>query len=289
MLKTFECQHCNKQMSTKQSMQRHIITCKSYIEKKHEEEKQLIIDENERLKEEIIDFKIENERLKEENKRLKEEIIEFKKETEKEKELIKIETEKEMYKSFGDFHARGVMDIAKQPKTITSNSNTNNIKNKLTAPFDLKDQKTIDSIKEKLRLTIDRGCVMDGQKGLARHIYNIIIKDRGGKIKYVCADTSRGIFRYMDENGNVYNDYQAKTLTEIILDAITNNLFQIITDLEELEENKEEDPSIIQYIRANICQIKNMNSDNADFRKELIILTSKQIPTIPTISTTLTR
>lgn len=287
-----KCNNCDKKFSTKFNLAKHIknsckVTKKNNIEEiqyklKLYDDCKLELDNNKNkyndLMKEYEEFKkitaekdvifskneILTASLQTENKMLKEQIQFLKEQLEKYE--FKNENQLKNILNITETQSKGILDIAKQPKNITTN-----IKNKLSAPFNLKSQKFVDFIQNKLRMSIDRGDMMDGQKSLARQVYNIVIKDREGKIKYLCVDSSRGIFRYMDEEGNVYTDHKAKLFTDIVLGGIKDNIVNIIEDIEE----NEEDQSIIQYIKKNLCHIKNMNSDNTDFRNELIVLTSK--------------
>ena len=71
---------------------------------------------------------------------------------------------------------------------------------------------------------------LDGQKGVARFVVDNILKDEDNNLKYLCTDASRSTFKYKDKLGNIQKDYEAKRLT--------NYLVEILLHFTHFRENK---------------------------------------------------
>jgi DNA/RNA endonuclease YhcR with UshA esterase domain len=59
---------------------------------------------------------------------------------------------------------------------------------------------------EKIKQLVDekltQNHIVDGQKGVAHFAYNILLKDEDGNINYFCTDSSRSIFKFLNNDGN---------------------------------------------------------------------------------------
>jgi hypothetical protein len=241
--KSFECLHCKKIFSTNYNLKVHInSSCKILIK----EGKQKTEDEIKKIKEDFEEYKLENAKILEEYKL----------------ENAKLKGELEVYKSYGEFHAQGVMDIAKQPK----NTNTNNYKNNIVM-FDLRDEENVKDIQSKLCNTFEEKHLMEGQKGVAKAVVQGVLKNEEGvNDKYLCSDYSRSIFKTKDKYGNIITDQKATILTNIVYNGIRNK----VGDISKMCMDREKNTDKLVSISNNTLDIIKMTEDNSDFRKELM-------------------
>lgn len=76
---------------------------------------------------------------------------------------------------------------------------------------------------EKIKQLVDekltRNHIVDGQKGVAHFAYNILLKDEDGNINYLCTDSSRSIFKFLNNDGIMEKDIKASRLTNLLFDA----------------------------------------------------------------------
>ena len=235
---SFNCEFCKKKYTTKQRYNIHIDNCvdrlKHIIENKDKELSQVIENKD-------AELKVANDRINE---------LELKLKTQR------LEIENELYKQDRDT----ITELAKQPKI------TNNTQNKIivATPLDLSSTRLssiIDSNLSEEHLTM-------GQKGIAQFAYNNFLKDDDGKLKYVCADPSRQIFQYKNKEGDMEKDVRASKLTKALCDAdIKHKSHEILSDFIRDGDNE----SVLEYIK-NYQNIRDMETDNSDFSKELTSL-----------------
>ena len=101
---------------------------------------------------------------------------------------------------------------------VNKTTTVNNINNKILniSPLDLNNSEKIKSI---LETKFDHNYVIEGQKGVAQFLVDHYLKDDEGKLKYVCTDPSRQIFKYRDDLGDIQKDVKAKKLTKTLIDS----------------------------------------------------------------------
>ena len=114
---------------------------------------------------------------------------------------------------------------------------------------------------------------INGQKGIAKFVKDKLLKDDNGKPLYICTDTSRQIFKYKDNKGDIKKDVEAKKLTEYIVDGgIKKKTVDVASewyvddggiDMEKFDIMMNPQQSILK-----------LNDDNTVFKKELASLTS---------------
>ena len=176
------------------------------------------------------------------------------------KKVERLEIENELYKQ----DRNTITEIAKQPRQINNNTTQNNNKIIVTTPLDLSKGQLSSIIDDNLseeHLTM-------GQKGIAHFAYNNFLKDEEGKLKYVCTDPSRQIFQFKNKEGDLEKDVRASKLTKALCDAdIKQKSHQILS---EYVMNGEESITT-EYIK-HYQNIRDMESDNSDFSKELTSL-----------------
>lgn len=240
----FICEFCEKNISTKGNLERHVKICKKNTPKNENKNKtkDMLIKENNELKIKISALETEVKMLKENN------------------EQLKIQSSNQL---------KDIVDIAKIPKN--NNNNIINYKNKLTVPFDLGDNQTINHIQTTLRENIEMKHVRGGQKSLAGLVSDFVLLDQDRKNgKYVCTDASRGMFRFKDNQGNVLFDVNAKKLSSIVYKGVRDKVLQLKDEFIHNDENRDE--FALEFINRNITGIMNMINDNNEFKNEIINL-----------------
>ena len=169
--KSYLCPYCNKNFSSNQRLNYHLETCVDKYE--------TIINENQNLKERIIELETENRMLREQSER----------------------------------SINAVEEIAKQPRVATTNNNHNKIM--ITTPVDLSQP----TVQLAIQNGFSDEYLVQGQKGVARFAVENILKDEQGKLKYVCTDAARQIFQYKNKDGSMQKDVRATKLTRALLEG----------------------------------------------------------------------
>jgi len=239
----FECEHCNKKFTVKQNLISHYGICK---------EKEVNYKFEQREKDIRKEFEIELKEKDNEINELKQKIAELN------GRLYTLKEDHEVLK-----------EIAKQPKnTTTTNTTTNTLNITTCLDFD-----NIDKIKDVIEKDFNIDYAINGQKGIAKFVKDKLLKDDNGKPLYICTDTSRQIFKYKDNKGDIKKDVEAKKLTEYIVDGgIKKKTVDVASewyvddggiDMEKFDIMMNPQQSILK-----------LNDDNTVFKKELASLTS---------------
>ena len=215
-IENFNCEFCNLSFTRKDSLQVHLITCKEKLDvefknlmKSYQKEKINLINQVYYLTEKNKEYKEQNKELENRIKDLQNQI----------KELATIAIEK--------------------PNTITTNHNNNNSNNSNNrmidnrtvnmVPFNLTQEKILDIMKDKFQ----EQHLLRGQEGLADFFVENILITPEKKFLYKCADPSRNHFIFVDEEGKVQKDINAKHLTHIINEPVkqrTREIYQECSD-----------------------------------------------------------
>jgi hypothetical protein len=274
----------------------HLEICKNHITRTHEEEKNKKIEQLTLEKDKVItDLQSE---LKAERKTHQKEIkdlqIGFTKEI---KDLhTSFEKEREAHeKTVKDLQAQidkmftTIENLAKQAIDKPTTINTNNVKNVYSDKYFL-DKLTPEDIKHKCRNYLTEQVFFQGQRGIARMCTEHIIHTKDNKVLLTCTDVSRKKFKYVDEHGNIKEDYDARAFMEKVIGPIkqvSQEVYQnILSDVkyerEELEHKKDlesmERKTALHYktdmaadCYRQIIFIDNPD-DNHEFRTELAIM-----------------
>lgn len=300
-LKTnFICKSCSNYFTDIHKLSTHYQTCKLYIEEKYNDEINIMKDNHSNyikqikdnyekeiniLKEQIEENKKENEEIKNNyEKEIKDnhekEIKEIKDIHEKEINIIKEYTKKietQHDKMFSSFEK-----LATQTKQTTNVTNNNNI---YSDKFFLENLSQED-IKRKCQNYLTEQVFMGGQRGIAQMCSEHIIKTPDNRVLLKCVDTSRKKFKYIDENGNMKEDHEARTFTEKVFEPIKqmttlvyeNILSDIKDEQDQLEQTEYSRKSLLhdKTFKAIDCFAKIINIDNpnenTEFKNELAIL-----------------
>ena len=244
---------CDKVFYVKGHLITHEKTCnvKNYA---------LIIKEKDKLLEEIVKEKEDKDKIIKELINEKDKLKEIIQEKIIEITLLtgKISIYKEDHNAF--------LDIAKQPKITTGNTN-NKILN-IAGHLDFND---LEKIKNTLE-NFDVNYFLDGQKGFAKFAVENILKDvNTGENLYICTDPSRNIFKFKDQLGEIQKDVEAKKLTKYMVDGgIKKKVCEITHNL--LSRDSDFAKSTDMLFEKNI-EMSNFENDNAIFKKELSSLT----------------
>ena len=208
---------CGKTYTRKNSLYRHMITCKvpDIIER--------AVEKNRRKSEEAVmslvseyDNKIDKIKSEYENK-----IGKMKSEYENEFQKMKSEYENKIEK-MNDRLENIAMKAIDKP-TISNTTNTSHI---TMTPFIMEDVSIKHTIEEFYNLDYMR----KGHRGVAEFTKEKLLLDDKGKLKYVCCDPSRMIFKYKDEVGEIRKDVKATRLSKKITPNIMTKAHSIVID-----------------------------------------------------------
>ena len=180
-----------------------------------------------------------------------------------EQKILVLETENRLLREQSERSTTAVEDIAKQPRINTTNNNHNKIL--ITTPMDLSQP----TVQQAIQSGFSEDYLVQGQKGVARFAYDNILKDEQGKLKYICTDAARQIFQFKDENGSIQKDVRATKLTKALLDGeLKSTTHKIACD--KMKDGTAEEFNLYtdQYY-----EIKELETDNGEFSKELTSLT----------------
>lgn len=223
-----------------------------YLKEKYEVEMQELI---KKYESEINLLKNENKNYLEENQRLRENMAELRgelKSTSKASECV--------------------YEIAKQPKIINS-SNTNHNNNKILNISTSLNFKDIDKVKE----IIDKNCninhILAGQKGVAQFAAKHLLLDDDNKFIYLCTDPSRNSFKYMNENGVIEKDLEAKKLTNYLVNGGIHEKVKDLSVAWYTEDGKINQDKFTVVTDKQIS-IMNIKDNNSEFKKELASIVS---------------
>jgi len=264
--KLFTCIICSNTFSNKINLINHLEKkcILSFINaNKLLEEKEGIIKEKEDIIKEKEDIITEKEGIIKEKDTIIEKLInDNNKYTE---EIIEL---KSICKVLNSDH-ECIQEIAKQPKNITTNNN-NKVLNVIT-PFNINDKaQIIDIVKNNYNINY----IFSGQKGCARFVYENIIKDSEGNLKYICSDSSRFIYKYKDEYGNIQKDIDARRLTNLLIEGGLKNKACNMASEWWTDENGEVNTHKFEMLIEKAEAIRTMEQDNTEFKKELATMTS---------------
>ena len=250
----FSCEFCSNTFSRKHHLENHSKICKH----KFYNELQIKLEENENLKKINQDLQNQVYYLTEKNKEYKEQNQNLQNQI---KELATIA-------------------IEKPNKTINNNSNSNNknIDNRTVnmVPFNLTQEKIVDILKNKF----EEKHLLRGQAGLADFCLENILITPEKKFLYKCCDPSRNHFIFVDDEGKLQKDVDAKFLTHLIYEPArqkSREIYQECADryfdnYEYNDENKDETESEdrLSFMSDKVLEINLLKSNNSKFIKGLI-------------------
>lgn len=164
-----------------------------------------------------------------------------------------------------------IASFASKQSNIIVNNNIQQNNNQNQQSLNLNDIPKIQSVLDQY---LDKNVLADGQKGLARLIYDKLLTDQYGKPIYKCVDASRQNFEYVDEYGNIERDIKANKLKNALIKGeIRDKALDIGPQLW-----KKDDGSIdnlkFDVFADKVTEVSNLKTDDTKFRSELAVLTS---------------
>ena len=311
----FICVECNSVFANKINLSVHTTTCKKYILKKTEEEHETTIkkikEEHETIIKKIRKEFEESEQTKEKellnlldekDRNFKNIQIEHKNSTEsydmviiqlKESHQREIETNENIIKDLQSQNEKLMLTIEKlasqaidKTQTNITTHHTNNNSRNIYSDKYLLGNISEEFVQRKCQNYLTPQLFMEGQKGIAKLCTTHITQTPDKKVLLKCTDASRKKFKYIDEHGNIIEDYDARAFIEKVFQPIkkvTDIIYNtMVGDIEEEQENTEEDDYDrksqlhdklfkIMDCYARIINIDNPNQ-NSEFRTELAIL-----------------
>ena len=107
---------------------------------------------------------------------------------------------------------------------LSSTTTNNNTKILLMAPLDLSQERISNIVSNKL----NDNHIVDGIAGIAKFVKDEIITAEDGSLLYNCVDSSRQMFKYKNEKGELIKDKNANKLIgaiQPVLKEKTNDLY----------------------------------------------------------------
>ena len=245
----FKCEYCDKILSTKQSIIHHLNLCDKKKDIEIKELKDQIETKDKELKEKdklVIKLKIYNEN--------------YEKQFEKQEDQIRELQDK----------LENLANKAIDRPTIVSNTTNNSLNIATSMDFN-----NIDHIKNLIDNYLTINHIVDGQKGIANFVRETMLLDDNGKLKYVCTDPSRNIFKYKDTNGEIKKDVEAKKLTvSIIQGGLRARTALLGNEWVESEENSNNYLHKLEIMMEFQENIHKLGDNNTNFKRELAAITS---------------
>ena len=257
---TYKCIYCYKCFTTKQFLCKHETKCTN----KNSKQEILLLEDKLKQQKQAFEIKLLE----------KDTILQDK---EKENRLLREQIESLQQK----LENIAIQGVKKHSQIINNNTNITQI----LSPFDL-DQKDILGIIEK---KLDETSFLNSQRGIAKFCVENLLKTQDGKMRMICSDPVRERFKYLDEDGLVKEDIQARQFIEKIYPPIhqvgekihENILEKCKTIKEKIAKGEDSTDKYIVGVKEeaahnswmDIRLIKSQNS-NGKFRKELAILSN---------------
>ena len=281
---SYECEHCNKQFSSRSNLNAHQKSAKYCLEKQGKDNpmfdceycrrsfrvKQTLIDHYHACKEKQKQDYAKS--YEEENKYLKQRLEEKDEYIEKlestiEKYEAKLLQQKKEYEAKLEKFENAVISVAEASKTptITYNTNSNNGNINNNQILNLSPEVVEPILREKLTFDIAK----QGQKGLASFVLNNMLKGPNGELKYKCKDTARQNFEYINKNGDVEKDVRAKKLSQALVDGGVEKIAGEVSSKEWRDDGEK-----YERYGEKVTEIVMLSTDDSTFRNTLTALTS---------------
>jgi hypothetical protein len=232
----FSCTGCMKTFSSRQTYDRHLEICVKYcvntaissLSKIHDETVKNL--SKSLIIQEAVNQKLE-QRIREQN------------------DSVSVLQDK-----LENIAIKGVM------KSTTTNKTTNKVS--ILAPLDLSQER----LKDLVEANFTNAHLLEGQKGVARFTVEHVIKDKDGKLRYICTDPARHTFRFKDGDTEI-KDVRGKRLSTALAPPVMDKTGRL--GMQAIKENPE-----MFCIYSNSQQsIRDMRNDDAEFRGELASMT----------------
>ena len=114
----------------------------------------------------------------------------------------------------------------------------------------------------------------DGQAGVARFAVDNILKDKDGKLGYICTDPARQIFKHINSEGELKKDVRASKLTKKLVKDVKKVSGDIVLKkMKEEKESKFDKDACFNFLTKKMDEIAIIDDDSSKFRAELANLT----------------
>jgi Zinc finger, C2H2 type len=234
----FICIACKQICASNTNLSQHIDVCKAYICLKVQEEydmkmKDLKINHAKELEDrekEIKDLKTNYA------KEIEEMQYDHKKEiTYKDDKIIDLQTQiDKMYSTIENLATKAI-------DKPTINNTTNNVRNNIYSDKYFLEKLTPEEITKKCRNHLTEEVFFEGQPGIAKMCTENIIKTKDEKVLLACTDVSRKKFKYIDEFGNIKEDYEARTFMEKVIGPIKKIGLEVYESIKSNIKGEEEE------------------------------------------------
>ena len=245
------CEHCNNISYSDKDFEYHQNHCIIFLKSKNQELEEKIKELNDENKD-IVYYQTETEFYR-------------KQVTEKENQLVEKDNQ---IKHLQD----QIVSITKTAVSKPTTTNNNNINNKILnmSILNLDNENIKSIINDKYNLDV----ISEGQKGVAKFAANFLLKNSDGNLNYVCTDTSRKIFKYKNNDGDLEKDINAQRLTNMLTDnGIFNATSQISKD-HWTNEDGSIDNDKFSTLFCKTAEINLLKEDNTIFKNELVSQTT---------------
>jgi len=269
----FKCRGCDSYFKDNQKLVIHKDGCKSYqalilteeLSEKYEKEKTELLEKCEKEKIELLE-KCEKEKAelvsnyehtqtehKNTIKQHERTIMDMKFTTDK---IIR-DLQSQNDKLIDSLRQLASQAIEKPSTTNVTNHNT--IRNHFSEKYFL-DAITPEDVKKKCQNYLTEEVFFQGQRGIAQLCTDHIIRTKDQKALMICTDASRKKFKYMDEQGNLKEDHEARVFTEKVskpIKDVSKILYEnILSDVKYEKENVDDE----DYSRKSVLSNKEMKA-----------------------------
>jgi hypothetical protein len=299
----YQCKGCNEFFVNKVNLTTHLDSCKKYciLQATNEYQLQLDIIRN-KNNESIVQLGIDNQSnidllQKKHDKELfdmNHEINQLQKthhslvlDHQKQLDLIQKSHDKALLDAQNqiDKLQKIIENIATKAIEKPTTTINNQIRNCFSDKYFVEDIKEAD-IKRKCQSFLTEQILMEGQRGIARLCTEHIINTNDQKKLLISTDQSRNKFRYIDKNGNIKDDIEARTFIEKVskpIKEVAEIVFDnVLSDIKDEKGTIEED----DYSRKAFLNDKELQANhsmvyikcfddpkhNSEFTNELAIL-----------------
>jgi hypothetical protein len=154
---------------------------------------------------------------------------------------------------------RQLASQAIEKPSTTNVTNHNTIRNHFSEKYFL-DAITPEDVKKKCQNYLTEEVFFQGQRGIAQLCTDHIIRTKDQKALMICTDASRKKFKYMDEQGNLKEDHEARAFTEKVskpIKDVSKILYEnILSDVKYEKENVDDE----DYSRKSVLSNKEMKA-----------------------------
>jgi len=281
----FVCTGCDSIFTLKANLSKHIDTCKSYNKVIREEKKEKESTENltKFYETKMVELKEQYERINETKmvelkERYERTINEIKKINERTIDELRVQN-RNLLASFEKVATHAV------DRPTTTTTTINNIKNQFSDKYFM-DNITQEEVKRKCQNYLTEEVFLEGQRGIAKLCTEHIIKTNDHKALMLCTDTSRKKFKYIDDIGNLKEDFEARVFTEKVskpIKDVSKIIYETILSDVKIEKDNLECDNYSRKAYLNDKELKTIDcfvkisyfdhpEHNMEFKNELAIL-----------------